>query len=191
MYIIADRMPPFLAHGTAVALLMAPAILHTETLRSLFELLVGHSHAAFIADAAVLVAPLSVVVASVGIISLWTDEHRALSVATVLSLAGMIFLPPLVGFALFFCLMHSPRQFMGGLHSLRREGVRQWCLVVGPVTLAALGIAAIIYGQLAAGPVSSSMIISAFVTLSVLTLPHMVMPSLTAVIAHHLKRENK
>jgi beta-carotene 15,15'-dioxygenase len=185
------RLPPFLAHGTAMALLMAPAMFHSETLKSLFAALVGNSYAGLLTDAAILVAPLSVVIASVGLVSLWRDGYRTLTIATALSLVGMICLPPLVGFALFFCLMHSPTQFSAGLLSLRLRGVRQWSVIVAPLTVAALGIAALIYSRLAEGPVSTSVIISAFVTLSVLTLPHMAVPTLAESFDHHLKRKTK
>jgi beta-carotene 15,15'-dioxygenase len=179
----AGRLSPFIARGIAVALLTAPAILHHETLRLLFAMLVGASHAALVTYAAILVAPLAVVVASVGIVSLWIDEHQTLAIATTLSLAGMIFLPPLVGFAAFFCLMHSPTQFSAGLHKLQLAGIVQLGLIVGPLSLASLGIAAFIYSQLSADSMSTSMVASVFITLSVLTLPHMVMPSLIKRIA--------
>jgi beta-carotene 15,15'-dioxygenase len=179
----AGPLPPFIGHGIAAALLTAPAVLHPETLGLLLALLVGTSHAALVTDAAILVAPLSVVVASVGIVSLWIDKHRNLAIATALSLVGMIFLPPLVGFAVFFCLMHSPTQFSAGLHKLQFGGVMQLILIVGLLTLASLCIAALIYSRLAAGPMSTSVITSAFITLSVLTLPHMVMPTVTKHIA--------
>lgn len=173
-----DRLPPAFAHGTAIALLAAPAIFHQATLTSLFAFLVESRSAAIAVDVAILIAPIAIAVASVGVIAMWADGHREMAVTTSMSLVGMIFLPPLVGFTLFFCLMHSPTQFAAGLGALGWRRPREWAGPVVGLTVAALGIAAAIYHGTLAPAISQSMIVTAFVTLSVLTLPHMVMPFL-------------
>jgi beta-carotene 15,15'-dioxygenase len=173
-----DQLPPFFAHGIVTALITAPTLAYSVALESLFSLLVGAALAATAVDVAILIAPVAIAVACVGIISLWTDAHRASAVATGLSLIGMIWLPPLIGFTLFFCLMHSPKQFSTGLKALGRRRPRQWALVVVPLTLAALGLACAIYISLQVEAVPQAMVITTFVTLSVLTLPHMIVPYL-------------
>jgi beta-carotene 15,15'-dioxygenase len=174
----ADRLPPFFAHGIVTALITAPALLYSAVFQSLFSFLIGRALAAAIVDVAILIAPLAITVACVGIISLWTDGHRTCAIATGLSLVGMLWLPPLIGFTLFFCLMHSPTQFSTGLKALGWQRSRQWAGVVVPLSLAALGLAGAIYINLPVRTVSQAMVTTSFVTLSVLTLPHMIVPYL-------------
>ena len=83
--------------------------------------------------------------ASVAMIALWSDGYRSQALATAFALSAMIFLPPLVGFALFFCLMHSPAQFAAAQHTLRWRRPAQWGPVIVPLTCAALGIAALVF----------------------------------------------
>ncbi len=173
-----DRLPSFFAHGVAVALITAPALVHSVALELLFSFLVGAASAATIVDVAMLIAPVATAVACVGIISMWTDGHRTSAAATGLSLIGLIGLPPLIGFTLFFCLMHSPTQFSAGLKALNWRRPHQWARVVGSLTLAALGIAAAVYVNVSAKTVPQTMVVTTFVTLSILTLPHMIVPFL-------------
>lgn len=175
----ADDLPPIFAHGTAAALVLAPAILHRADLELLFEILVGAESAAVAINAVILLAPIVVAMASVSVLCLWFDGRWQLSVSSGLAIAAMLFLPPLVGFALFFCLMHSPTQFASGLASMGWQHDKRWIRVVIPMTAAALGLSAAIFVH---GPVVSlqqTSVMTVFVTLSVLTLPHMIAPLLT------------
>ena len=133
-----DDLPPVFALGTAAALVLAPAILHRAELELLFEVLVGAESAAVAINAVILLAPIMVAMASVSVLCLWFDGRRQLAVSTGLAIAAMLFLPPLVGFALFFCLMHSPTQFASGLATMGWQHDRKWFRVVIPMTAAAL-----------------------------------------------------
>ncbi len=183
-----DRLPSFLAHGTSTALLTAPALLHHDALEALFILLVGDAASGLLAAVAVLVAPVSLAIASVAIIALWHDGHRINAVATGTALSAMIFLPPVAGFALFFCLMHSPAQFTAARQTLRWYRPRQWAPVVVLLTCAALGIAAIIFATLASAALTAGVTMTAFMTLSVLTLPHMTVPMIVAQLSRYRLR---
>ena len=177
----ADQLPSFFAHGTSTALLTAPVLLHHDKIAALFALLVGDTSSALLAAMALLVAPVSLVIACVAIMALWSDGHRSDAVATALTLVAMIFLPPLVGFALFFCLMHSPAQFGAAKRALDWQRTAQWAPVTVPLTCAALGIAASIFATLSTFTVTGAMIVTAFTTLSILTLPHMAVP---VIVSH-------
>ncbi len=176
----AERLPPFFAHGTSTALLTAPAFLHHDALVKLFALLVGDASSTIFVAVALLIAPVSLAIAGVAIISLWSDGHRSDAVATALALGTMIFLPPLIGFALFFCLMHSPAHFTAAQRALNWQRAEQWMPVTIPLTCAALGIAALIFTMLTNVTLSGAMIGTAFMTLSILTLPHMAVPVIVA-----------
>lgn len=177
------RLPPFLAHGTATALLTAPALLHQDSIAALFTLLVGDAAAEIFAAVAILIAPVSLATAAVSTAALWLDGHRGHATATAVALSSMIVLPPIIGFALFFCLMHSPAQFSAAQHALDWGRARQWMPSIAPLTGAALGIAAFVFTTLGTGTVSEAMIGTAFITLSILTLPHLIVPMIVARLA--------
>ena len=183
-----NRLPSFLAHGASTALLTAPVLLHRDAVEALFTLLVGDAVSGFLVAITILVAPVSLAIASVATITLWHDGHRRHAVATGSALTGMIFLPPVVGFALFFCLMHSPAQFVAARRALNWYRVRQWAPVAVPLTCAALGIAALIFATVATVAITGAVTITAFMTLSILTLPHMVVPMVVAQLSHYRLR---
>jgi beta-carotene 15,15'-dioxygenase len=186
----AEQLSPFFAHGTAAALILAPVMLHRATLEMLFGALVDAGSAVSVINAAILFAPIALAVAVVGVWSLWLDGHRQIAVSTGLAVAALVFLPPLIGFALFFCLMHSPKQLSTGLERLGWQHDRIWLRVVIPMTVASLAISgAIFYGGTVLSPVLSS-VRTVFVTLSVLTLPHMMMPLLMRRIARPYSRKS-
>jgi beta-carotene 15,15'-dioxygenase len=174
----ADRLPPLFAYATAMALVLAPVILHRADLEMLFGFLAGAGSSAVAIDVAILFAPIALAVAGVAVLWLWLDDHRQIAVSTGLAVTAMVFLPPLVGFALFFCLMHSPTQFSAGLARLGWQHDRKWLNVIMPMTVAALGISGAIFAYETALSLSQSFVVTAFVTLSILTLPHMIVPPL-------------
>lgn len=178
-----SRMPPLLAHGAATAVLSAPALLHQETITGLFALLVGDTASQLFGAIATLIAPVSLATAGVATLVLWIDGHRGHAMATAMALCTMMLLPPLIGFALFFCLMHSPTQFAAAQHLLVWNRVRQWAPVVAPLTCAALGIAVVVFDGFATFTLTNAMVATAFTTLSILTLPHLAVPLIMDRIA--------
>lgn len=166
----------FVAGGIAVAIVATPALLHADSLRGLFAALTGDAGAAVIADALLLVAPTALAVALVGIGMLWQAGLRALAVSAGSAVAAMLLLPPVAGFALFFCLVHSPMQFRHHADTLGLRGFRQWAGIVVPISLGGLGIAAAIFLADSGSGIAASMFASSFMTLSILTVPHMAIP---------------
>ncbi|UVO52712.1 Brp/Blh family beta-carotene 15,15'-dioxygenase [Sphingomonas sp. SUN039] len=172
-----DTLPSFFAVGTAVAMLTAPVFLHRAEVGDIYVRLTGVSASAIWMDVGILVAPISLAAALVGI---YLADCRAKAVETAMSLLAMILLPPIVGFALFFCLSHSPTQLVAGLTRTKNRSHLRWTLEIAAVTLAALGIAALIFGHRASITASDGAIVASFVTLSILTVPHMLMPHLVS-----------
>jgi beta-carotene 15,15'-dioxygenase len=173
----ADHLPSLFSRGIATALLFAPALHYPGSLASLFQLL-GGKNTILLVDMGQLVAPVACAIAAVGVVWLWTDGRKGLATATATALIGMLVLPPLIGFALFFGLMHSPSQFVASERIIGWPRARLWAQVVAPMTLAALAISAAIFDHQPLLIVSDRMIGATFVTLSVLTLPHMLVPFL-------------
>ena len=175
-----DLQSPFLAHGMAIALLTAPALLHLTQLEQVFVTVTGHNDAALIANLMLLLAPISMAVASVSLLALWRAGLPQQAMVGVLILIGMVVLPPVVGFALFFCLHHSPRHLRVALKRIAYAPI--WRRVVPLLTLAALGLAAILFAGEGRADLSDQFVAASFMTLSMLTVPHMLVPVIVAAM---------
>ena len=171
----------FLAQGMTIALLAAPALLHVTELERLFEALSGSRDAALVANLLLLLAPTSLAVASVAVWTLWRTCSRDQAVVGALMLVGMILLPPVVGFALFFCLYHSPRHLGVALSRVARAPSAPRLIVL--MTLAALGIAAALFAGNVRADLPAQAIAASFMTLSLLTVPHMIVPAVVDALA--------
>lgn len=174
----------FVAVGIAVAIVSAPSLLHGDSLGNLFGLLTNDPRTAVLADLLLLVAPVAVAVAIVGTVLLWQARQPAMAIALGCATAAMILLPPVIGFALFFCLVHSPAQFRHHAESLGLHGFRQWGSEVVPFWIGGLGIAVAVFLTNREMPVAANVFASSFMTLAVLTVPHMVMPMIAVRLRH-------
>ena len=166
----------FISTTVAAAIVTAPALLHLADLRSLFTMLTGNRSAAVIGDFALLVAPVAMAVALVGVGILWRQDRKKLALLASCGLAAMLLLPPVLGFAIFFCLVHSPLQFQSHTDALGLKGARQWRGIVVPISLGGLGMAGVVF-LLHDGPsLTTNVFAVSFMTLSLLTVPHMLVP---------------
>lgn len=166
----------FLAIGVAAATVAAPALLHGASLRHWFTTLTGDPGTAVLADMLLLVAPVAIVVALAGIGVLWQANCRRLAVSAGCGLAAMLLLPPVAGFAIFFCLVHSPMQFRSHADALGLKGASQWRGIVVPISLGGLGVAGAIFVLNNGASIPTGVFVASFMTLSVLTVPHMLVP---------------
>ncbi len=172
-----EACDPFLAYALALAMLSAPALSHGSALKDVFVILTADARAALIVDVLVLAAPIAIAVALVGLVTMRLARRRVEGLCT---LGAMLLLPPVMGFAVFFCLFHSPRHFREGWATLRPERPRSTALWVAATTVAGLGVAAVIYVALETPDVPATVFKTSMMTLSVLTVPHM----LLAIMQH-------
>jgi hypothetical protein len=128
----------------------------------------------------VLVAPVALVSGIVGAVVI---DRAAKGFETMVALAGMILLPPVIGFALFFCLSHSPVHFTSAVTSVKNVGGSCWQVKALAVTLAAIGISVLIFLDWASASTTDGIITASFVTLSILTVPHMLVPHIVSTFA--------
>ncbi|QYE33529.1 Brp/Blh family beta-carotene 15,15'-dioxygenase (plasmid) [Polymorphobacter sp. PAMC 29334] len=168
----------FLATGLAVALIAAPAMLHHAQVADIFVALTKAPAAARLADGLLLVGPVALAIAAAGILAMIAARRFTSAAAAIASLIALTALPPVIGFAAFFCLFHSPRHFVGALRAARRGRVAQWLPVVVPVTGAALAIVTCIYLIRGGLAVPERLTAATFMALSILTVPHMLAPIL-------------
>jgi len=171
-----DSEHPFFALGIAIASLSAPALLHHQALSDLFVLLTGEPGAARLADTLLLVAPAAAACALLATLLLWHSGHRQSAVNAACALSAMLLLPPLTGFAIYFCLIHSPVHFRAGLSDLAPGSDVTRLTVVATFGGLAIALAALQFLPIAEP--SSRWLVASFMTLSILTLPHMAVPLL-------------
>jgi beta-carotene 15,15'-dioxygenase len=169
-----DRLPKLLATGTAVALLASPAILHRTALYEIFATLAGTSAAMLLTDMLTLLAPIALMVASAGIALLWSIGERGRAIEIFVCLVALILLPPIAGFAIYFCLSHSLTQFARARGEA--EGAAVLPLEIMALSAASVALAALIVAADTASTPSANVIAASFITLSVLTAAHMAAP---------------
>lgn len=84
----------FIALGIAVALLSAPALLHTASLRGYFAILSNDAAARNLVDLLLLIAPAMLALAAVGVAMLWRAREHRLAIAAGCGVTAMLVLPP-------------------------------------------------------------------------------------------------
>jgi Brp/Blh family beta-carotene 15,15'-monooxygenase len=179
----------FIAAAMALAFLSAPSLLHSASLARLFAVLSNEAAARLLVDLMVLIAPTMIMLAIAGAGMLWQAGERKRALSAGCGLAAMLVLPPVHGFALFFCLVHSPIQFGDHSRALGLHGLRQWGATVIPLTLGGLGIAVAIFALNRGAVITQDVFAASFVALSVLTAPHMLVPvMLRLMVRSGLKR---
>lgn len=183
-----DTGSAFLAQGIALSILTVPSFFHRPEMQMLFVALSGDAGAGVVADLMLLLAPVSLAVAAVALAVLWRAGRPSLAIAGASAIVGMALLPPAVGFAVFFCLFHSPRHFRAAVALLKPGGLKPGRLkpggspriaaVVTLLTLAALGLAAWLFAQEVRVDMTAQWVVASFMTLSLLTVPHMAVPAI-------------
>ena len=168
---------PLLGGGMALSLLTAPALLHRAELRGIFAAVSGTAQGGGIAEFLLLLAPVAALVAIAGMFGLLRRDFRRQAIIAAVVLAAMILAPPIAGFALFFCVYHSPRHLRDSWNSLTL-GRTRLLLIGGALTLAALGLTAALSVIEWRGAASASLTAATFMTFSILTVPHMLAPLL-------------
>jgi beta-carotene 15,15'-dioxygenase len=168
----------FLTASIPVSLISLPALSHPQDLRQIFAGLAGDIGAAALVDALILIAPVALCVALIAMTSDWLRGERGRASSALLSLLAMMILPPIAGFVVFFCVVHSPRHFRAGIQSLAEKGPSDWRQLVLPLTLGAGLVFMALFIALNRMTVTDTAIAATFMTLSVLTVPHMLAPLL-------------
>jgi len=176
----ADPMDALLRIATGFAVIAAASLGQREAVTDLFVAMAG-ADAVWIVRVAVAAAPVTLLVTAVAIWQTWHSGARQRAAAMVLALILLLVTPPLVGFALFFALLHAPRHMQGMKPLLGARGPYWAALVQGPL-MALLAVALwwwaaplVLSGAELLGPAM------VFQILSVVAVPHL-------VCSHHLAR---
>ncbi len=168
-------LPAWQSLGAGVALLGLPAVFHPQAVSEIFSVLSG-PNAPAVARGLQLVGLASMAV--LGPIILLAAYNNERAVAIELALVAMLSFaaPPLVYFALYFCLLHSPRHLRA---TFRRAPVVERSAMIGQAvaytlaTLVLAGLGAAFF--LPSGKLPEIAVQTLFISLAALTVPHMVL----------------
>jgi beta-carotene 15,15'-dioxygenase len=170
----------FLGAMVGWALIATPALSHSADVASIFEMLTGDDSGATVAALLACTAPPAVLGTLVYCYWCTSRGNMMDAVDVACCMIASIFLPPLFAFMLFFCGLHSPRHMADALQeagvTMNAQTLTKIALVFG----LSLGIGAILYSVLSGAAGKEGIIGTAFILISVLTVPHF----LLEMIAH-------
>ncbi len=165
------------AHGCLIPVLLPLA--HEADVQRLFSALAG-PNAVILFDGLVLLGAfwiISLLIYGFLALSAW---HLRMPLAEILLLSAMLFIvPPLVGFALYFCLVHSRRHFVSVWTALcsftDRAHIIATAAALTLVTWAGAGVFFTL--QMSGGPGNADIaaLRTVFILLAALTVPHMIL----------------
>jgi Brp/Blh family beta-carotene 15,15'-monooxygenase len=164
--------PPWRVAG-GLSAIGAPVVFHLPEVTAIFAALGAAAWAPAIAQGAAL-AGLAGAVCAVFLVASQPRRGPVLEIAAIW--IGAAWLPPLLAFVVYFCLLHSLRHLTATLAALpdRRRAWRDAAGIIGVSVLAAgLGLAVLVAG--AGGEVEASLLQVVFIGLAALTVPHMVL----------------
>lgn len=171
---------PFLAMMVAWALISLPALSHPEIVSDIFALLTGSASGQTIA-ALLAMASAPAALGSL-VYAFWTYRNGQLrdAVEVISCLVAALLLPPLIAFAIFFCGLHSPRHMAAAMDEAGALGNRQKLAIIIAVTLLSFGLGALLFANQGAIGVEANIIRTAFILISILTVPHFILEHILA-----------
>jgi Brp/Blh family beta-carotene 15,15'-monooxygenase len=174
----AEAGEPFLVTMAGWAIIALPALTHTADVAAIFTLLVGSADGASVAYILACSAAPAVLCSLVVLHNAVRAWQMRLAVPLATALTAAVFLPPLVAFALYFCLFHTPQHMAGAWRESAHlsAGRRLW--VISAVSGLAFGLAALLFSVSGSAAISDNVVATSFIILSVLTLPHFLLEAL-------------
>ncbi len=169
---------PFFAMMVGWALIALPALAHPAQVAAIFETLTGDGHGGTIAA---LLACTAIPALLGSLLFGFQTFMRAGSLSgldVICCLVAALVLPPLAGFAVFFCGLHSPRHLGEALCQSGPASNGKKALIGGAVMALSFAAAAVIFLADRTVSVDTGVITTAFVLLSILTVPHFILEQL-------------
>lgn len=164
--------------GAGLLLLLMPIGFHTDDVALLFSYLSGDGGQAL---AHSLSLPVWFLVVAMLVLAEWAAWRRQwLAGLELLGLLALAYVaPPLVYFALYFCLLHSPRHLLGLLREAgpsQRPRLIRMAITYTVATLLLLGALAWFWShQDATAPLNALVTKLVFIGLAAVTVPHMLL----------------
>ncbi|MEG3084201.1 Brp/Blh family beta-carotene 15,15'-dioxygenase [Sphingomonas sp. PB2P12] len=129
---------PVLKMAAGTAIIAAPAIGHPAAVGGLFAAMADGAGGLGIARAMIAVAPVALLVTGVGIAVAWRDGAREWAAAMAVAIAMLMIAPPVLGFALFFVFLHSPRHLADARLRLPDMSIVRWLATGAAMSAAAI-----------------------------------------------------
>lgn len=170
-------LDPWIARASAAAFLTIPVMFHRTEMDHLFGIILSKNTGAHFSDILLIVAPMALVIAISGVAMLIAGSYRREATKIVVVIAMMLALPPMIAFTTYFCFDHAP-QYLKKIND--RLGLSKSPRAVAQAagfTLASLIAAMTVAMMLWSSNIllSEASVRTAFILLSVLTLPHVTM----------------
>lgn len=163
---------PFLAFMVGWALVGLPALSHPDAVAMIFEGLTGQHDGATIAAILACASVPAALGSLVFAFWAWTNAEWRSAVEVVTCLAAAMLLPPLVAFAVFFCCLHSPRHMADALRETAGLSAGSKAGIMLAVFALSIGLGVLVYLAQTSNAVDASVIRTAFILISTLTVPH-------------------
>lgn len=160
--------------GAAIA--AAPAIAHPDQVSAIFSDMTGGRGGEAVATGLFLLAPMILVVTAVTALIVWQRGDREWALAMGAAIGSLLIFPPVVGFALYFVCLHSPRHLASA--QLRLGDVPVWMRVATALCLPIVaGVIWVLVNRVIGGAITPDVTAQAFQLLAALTIPHLVISS--------------
>ena len=166
---------PFLAMMVGWALIAMPALSHPQEVSDIFALLTGSPTGSTISALLACAAAPAALGSLVFAFWAFKNNERQNAVDVVACMAAAVFLPPLVAFAIFFCGLHSPRHMAEAMRESAGISAAKKIVIITAVFLLSLAIGVLLFFGQNDLQVESGVIRTAFILISILTVPHFVL----------------
>ena len=166
---------PFLAMMVGWALIALPALSHPQEVSDIFAILTGSPTGSTISALLACAAAPAALGSLVFAFWAFKNNERQNAVDVIACMAAAVFLPPLVAFAIFFCGLHSPRHMAEALRESAGISSAKKAAIIAAVFLLSLAIGVLLFLGQSDLQVESGIIRTAFVLISILTVPHFVL----------------
>ncbi|MGB5484389.1 Brp/Blh family beta-carotene 15,15'-dioxygenase [Parasphingorhabdus sp.] len=179
----AQKHSKLFAVAMAVSVIALPALTYPNELSAIFGLVAGKD-ASMLTDIVRLIAPLFGLISLILVAIDFADKQTSQAWRNIFLLLSALLLPPAIGFAVFFCLYHSPRHFVEGYSDLldKQYDQRKFFLFL------TLGSGAVYLCVQFVQPHALShqiQIAAIFQTFAILTVPHFLMPLIKTTSLKH------
>lgn len=162
--------------GYGLTVVALPALLHASAVARIFALL-GTQHAEALVAICRVLAPAAVLAAGAGAVLQLRRGGRDLAELLAI-VAGALVLDPLVFFTCYFSLLHSPRHLLETAQELGFVSLRTLAVKSLPILIATLLLGSLFYLNLAGATRNVRLVMTVFIGLAALTVPHMLLENL-------------
>lgn len=177
-------LDPWIARASATAFLTVPVLLHRPEMDYLFSLILSSNSGAYFSDILLLIAPMAIVIAISGVAMLISGSYYSEAAKIIAVITMMTILPPVIAFTAYFCFDHAPRYLkkIDDRLGLSKSPLAVW--QAAGFTVASIIAAVTLALTLSDSMLSEASVKTAFIILSILTLPHITMHYVLVWITH-------